>query len=56
MTIERLEGKFKMSQNRPRDARIGVISALESLDTDSARRTADTMRTLMSDGEPEPKL
>ena len=55
MPIERLEGKFKMSQNRPRDARIGVISALDSLHTDSARRTADTMRRLMEDSESEPK-
>jgi transcriptional regulator len=55
MPIERLEGKFKMSQNRPDTARNGVITALDSLDSDSAHKTAGTMRALMQNGKAEPK-
>lgn len=54
MPIARLEGKFKMSQNRPDSARGGVITALDSLDSDNAHKTAGTMRALAQDGKAEP--
>jgi transcriptional regulator len=47
MPIERLIGKSKMSQNRPDAARAGVISALTDLGSDSALKTAATMRELL---------
>ena len=47
MPIERLEGKWKMSQNRPDAAREGVISALGDTDGESGERTAATMRDLL---------
>lgn len=55
MPIERLEGKFKMSQNRPDTARRGVISALDAVDSDNAHETAETMRALMLDDKTEPQ-
>jgi transcriptional regulator len=47
MAIERLEGKLKMSQNRPREARESVIHALDESGSDSQARTAATMRELL---------
>jgi len=47
MPIERLEGKSKMSQNRPDAARTGVISALTDLGSDGSLKTAATMRELL---------
>jgi len=44
IVIERLEGKWKMSQNRPAQDRAGVIEALTDLDSDEAREVAELMR------------
>ena len=52
MPIERLEGKFKMSQNRPHEARAGVIRALAELPAQSAQETAKTMRDLLLNEPP----
>lgn len=43
-TIDRLEGKLKMSQNKPEDDRKGVIDGLDALGTEDAKRVADLMR------------
>jgi transcriptional regulator len=42
--ISRLEGKFKLSQNRPAADRPLVIEALERIGNDDARGVADLMR------------
>jgi transcriptional regulator len=42
--INRLEGKWKLSQNHPRERQLRVISALEELETDNAARIAELMR------------
>ncbi|MGH8225510.1 MAG: FMN-binding negative transcriptional regulator [Gammaproteobacteria bacterium] len=46
MPIERLEGKFKLSQNRSPADRAGVINALDASDRDLDRKTAKLMRRL----------
>jgi transcriptional regulator len=46
--ITRLEGKFKLSQNRPATDRPLVIEALESLGNDDALGVAELMRTSLS--------
>jgi transcriptional regulator len=43
VTVEHLEGKWKVSQNRPGRDRIGVLEALRSLDTDASRAMAALM-------------
>ena len=48
MPIERLEGKWKMSQNRPDAARAGVIRALEKIGSDDSAKTAKTMHELLN--------
>lgn len=49
MTIDRIDAKWKMSQNRgPRD-RAGVVSALTVLGGDQKRAVAETMSSLESD-------
>ena len=50
MPIERLEGKFKMSQNRSHEARASVIRALSDLSSENGQKTAATMRDLLLDG------
>ena len=50
MPIERLEGKWKMSQNRPDAARAGVICALDETGSQGAVATAATMRGLLHGG------
>lgn len=44
--ITRLEGKFKLSQNRPADAP-GVTAALEKSENPADREVADMMRKLI---------
>ena len=39
--VERLEGKWKMSQNQPRQNREGVVAALRTRGDDASRRVAD---------------
>lgn len=48
--ITRLEGKFKLSQNRPAAERPLVIEALEQLGNDDARGVAALMRERQSQG------
>ena len=50
MPIERLEGKFKMGQNRSHEARAGVIRALSDLASENDQQTAKTMHNLLSNG------
>jgi transcriptional regulator len=45
MTVDRLEGKAKLSQNRNPHDRLAVESHLHSLDDTAARATAEAMRT-----------
>ncbi|HET7922086.1 MAG TPA: FMN-binding negative transcriptional regulator, partial [Gammaproteobacteria bacterium] len=42
--IERLEGKFKLNQNRARGDQVGVIHALSSTDEPMKRELAELMR------------
>lgn len=44
MTIERLEGKFKLNQNRSRSDREGVVRALAGSDDPLKREVAELMR------------
>ena len=44
MAIERIEGKFKLSQNRPAPDRQGVIAALDALPGEGAAGIAQLMR------------
>jgi transcriptional regulator len=50
MPIARIEGKFKLSQNRPDEDRRRVIAALEDAGDDAGRDLARMMRTAL-DGE-----
>ena len=51
LEITRLEGKFKLSQNRPAADQIGVIEALEGSENQTERETAALMRgQMMSNG------
>ena len=42
--ISRLEGKFKLSQNRPASDRPRIIAALERRDDQTSREVAGLMR------------
>ena len=44
MTIERMEGKFKLSQNRSRADQRGVIDALEQAGAPGGTAIAELMR------------
>ena len=44
LTVERIDGKFKLSQNRSRADQEGVAAALDALDTDAARALSAAMR------------
>ncbi|NQV21468.1 MAG: FMN-binding negative transcriptional regulator [Rhodospirillales bacterium] len=44
LTIDRLDGKLKMSQNRATEDQEGAISALDALGTPDAKQVADLMR------------
>lgn len=44
ITVERMEGKFKMSQEMGREDREGVMGGFEELGTESGRRIADMVR------------
>jgi transcriptional regulator len=46
MPIDRIEGKWKLSQNRTEEDRRGVVAALETLDDANARAVAKAMRKL----------
>jgi transcriptional regulator len=48
MPIARIQGKWKMGQNRRPDDRKGVVSALSDLGTENAVRTADVMSRLLA--------
>lgn len=54
MTIDRLEGKWKMSQNRSEADRRGVIEALAASDLPAGRDVAAVMTALESDQEHTP--
>jgi len=43
ITIERIEGKFKLNQNHPKPNRIGVINGLRQRDGDGDAELADLM-------------
>ncbi|MFO0879781.1 MAG: FMN-binding negative transcriptional regulator [Gemmataceae bacterium] len=47
LTITRIEGKFKLSQNQPRDRRLKVIQALEQQGDDESRAMAQLIRQAM---------
>jgi transcriptional regulator len=51
--ITRMDGKFKLSQNRPPADRPLVITALESLGNDNARGVAGLMRDIASGADPD---
>lgn len=44
IAIERVEGKWKLSQNRPEVDRAGVLHGLEELDSERSRSVADLMK------------
>lgn len=46
LSIERIEGKWKMSQNRPENDRLGVIAGLDAMDNSSSLGVAEIMRGL----------
>ncbi len=48
--ITRLEGKWKLSQNQPRDRREKVIAALERRSDENSQAIARAMREIMSPG------
>jgi transcriptional regulator len=48
MPIARIQGKWKMSQNRRLDDRKGVVSALSDMGTENAVNTADIMSELIA--------
>ncbi len=47
LAITRLEGKWKMSQNRPLEDRLGVIEGLEQEGTPGAASVADTVAAVL---------
>ncbi|MGE0735074.1 MAG: FMN-binding negative transcriptional regulator [Alphaproteobacteria bacterium] len=47
ISVERIDGKFKLSQNRSRADQDGVVAALDALDTDAADALAASMRAGM---------
>ena len=55
--IDRIEGKFKMGQNRPVEDRIGTVARLESSSDPAARALAElTRRHLGLDAVTAPSL
>lgn len=46
LTIVRMEGKWKMSQNRPEADREGVIAGLADLDSHDSRQMSEIMKNL----------
>jgi transcriptional regulator len=44
ITVERLEGKWKASQNRPAADQLGVIAGLEALGSHESREMARLVR------------
>jgi transcriptional regulator len=44
LPIERLEGKWKLSQNRTDADREGVLAGLDAMDEESGRRMAEAIR------------
>lgn len=48
LTITRLEGKWKMSQNRPMSDRVGVIEGLEREGTPAAAAVADAVASALT--------
>lgn len=47
--LARLDGKWKMSQNRPATDREGVVRGLSELGDDASRGVADLVRTTLAD-------
>jgi transcriptional regulator len=50
--IDRIEGKFKMGQNRPVEDRIGTVARLESSSDPTARALAELTRRHLGLGAP----
>jgi len=44
IAVDRIEGKWKLSQNRSAGARQGVIAGLDRLGSSASREMADLMR------------
>jgi transcriptional regulator len=53
--VTRIEGKFKLNQNRPLADRLGVIAALETTPGDDAHAIAALMRAQLNDRQPPPE-
>lgn len=51
LTIERLEGKWKLGQNHGRERREGVIAGLRREGDEQSRRVADLMEAELNGGE-----
>jgi transcriptional regulator len=49
ITVDRMEGKWKVSQNRAETDRQSVIAALDALDTHAGRGMAELMRNRKSE-------
>lgn len=52
LQVSRLEGKWKMSQNRPEKDRDGVVSGLRGLGSDAAQNLADLVENANGDEKP----
>jgi transcriptional regulator len=48
ISVQRMEGKWKLNQNRPEADRAGVVEGLEALGTDAGHQMADLMRTRLN--------
>lgn len=55
MPITRLQGKWKMGQNRTEADRRAVIGALGALEADGARATGEVMHALLEDAAAHPQ-
>lgn len=52
ITVSRLEGKFKLSQNRPASDRPRIVAALDRREDEGSREVASLMRQRDNPGEP----
>jgi transcriptional regulator len=52
--VTRIEGKFKLNQNRSSSDRRGVIAALEAAGPEDSRAIADLMRAALADADSKP--
>ena len=51
--LTRIEGKWKLSQNRPRHDRLGVIDGLRALGGDASPRMAELVEAASGGGDGE---